>query len=133
MEAAILLAEMDCETVPLLGPLGIVVKTSPTQRSTKYLRDQGFIVAKVEKWNQYAMVRQDVFGFGDLLIAKEGYGIALVQTTSRSNLNARMVKAREIPEFDLWLRAGGKVLFHGWSRRGPRGKRKTWQVEERES
>ncbi len=96
----------------------------------KHLRQQGFIVAKVEQRLPIPgmFVTRDAFNFGDLLIAKEGYGIALVQTTSRANLNARVHKAKLIPEFASWIAAGGKVIWHGWSKRGARGKRKTWEV-----
>lgn len=106
---------------------------TPSARSTKWLRDLGFIVCKVEQRLPIPgkFITRDAFNIGDLLVAKEGFGIALVQVTSMSNLAARERNAREIPELPKWLAAGGKFLMHGWAKKGPRGKRKTWQLVER--
>ena len=108
------------------------MKTSPTQRSTKYLRSFGYIVCKVEQRLPIPgmFVTRDAFGFGDLLAAGKGMGIALVQSTSRVNLSARIAKAKALPEFQKWIDAGGIVIFHGWSKKGKKGKRKLWHVEE---
>src|SRR5205814_7171206 len=60
------------------------LKTSPTQRTLKLLRDEGFQVAPVERWKPAPRfnketgktelfpfgVRVDVYGFGDLLACK---------------------------------------------------------------
>ena len=54
---------------------------TPTQRSLKYLREQGYTVAIVERWNAFAKIRQDLFGFIDLLAIKPGETLA-VQTTA---------------------------------------------------
>jgi hypothetical protein len=57
-------------------------------------------------------------------------GIALVQTTSRSNQSERINKIHEIPEAEGWLKSGGRIFVHGWKLTGPRGaKRKTWEVQ----
>jgi hypothetical protein len=104
--------------------------SSPTQRSLKFLREQGYHAAIVEKFNQFARIRQDVFKFGDLLAMHPEHGIVLVQTTSGSNMAARRTKIAENPLAPAWKAAGGKILLHGWSKQGARGKRKTWQVRE---
>ena len=103
---------------------------SPVQRSLKNLRDRGFLCAIVERWNPYAKVRQDVFGFGDLLIAGDPFGPTLVQVTTSASAAARRAKIHAEPKAKLWKAAGGMILLHGWAKRGPRGKRKTWQVTE---
>ena len=36
-----------------------MAKLSPTQRSLEYLREQGYHVEIVEKWNHWARIRQD--------------------------------------------------------------------------
>jgi|SRR5712664_2965408 len=117
---------------------------SPTQRSLKHLREQGWTACVVEKWIPQIKRRKDVFGFGDLLairvwdmtlngehtdltVKRE---IALVQTTSLNNMAARRDKIMAIPEAAYWKRSGGMILLHGWAKRGPRGQRKTWQVKE---
>jgi hypothetical protein len=106
---------------------------TPSARSTKWLKDRGYIVARVEQRLPIPgmFVTRDAFGFGDLLAARPGNGIFLVQVTSTSNLNAREKKARQIPELWTWLKSGGQFWLHGWSKKGPRGKRKVWTLTER--
>lgn len=88
---------------------------TPTQRSLTYLRDLGFTCAVVERWNPHMRVRQDLFGFADLLAIKPGV-ILLVQVTSGSNTAARRTKilteCRE--NAAKWLDAGGEIEIHGW-------------------
>lgn len=104
--------------------------SSPTQRSLKHFRDQGYSAAIVEKWNQYARIRMDVFGFGDLLVSHPEHGIALVQTTTADHMAARRAKIAANPLAPVWKAAGGKIFLHGWRKAGARGARKTWQVRE---
>lgn len=102
-------------------------RVSPTQRSLKYLREQGYHVGVVEHWNGYVGIRQDLFGFADLIAVKEGCPIMAVQTTSYSNTSARVKKIRSIPESEVWLKAGGVISIHGWKSE-PHGKVKKWSV-----
>lgn len=101
---------------------------SPTQRALKVLRDQGWTVAIVEKWNPHAKVRQDLFGFIDLLAMKQGVLLG-VQVTSTSNMNARKDKALESPNLRAWLITGNQFEVWGFAKKGPRGKRKLWQLD----
>jgi hypothetical protein len=101
---------------------------TPTARSLKKLRDEGWSVCVVEKWIPQMRRRVDAFRFGDLLACKVGSsGAMLVQTTSGTNASARIKKIRTIAEAGIWLAAGNAIQVHGWSKCGPRGKRKTWQ------
>lgn len=101
--------------------------TSPTQRTLAYLRKRGEVAQVVERFNQFAKVRQDLFGFIDIVNLRTG-AIVGVQCTSGGNVAARVNKilnecgdvARE------WLLAGGRIEVWGWAKRGPRGKRKLW-------
>lgn len=103
---------------------------SPTQRSLARLRSQGWLVAVVERWNPYARIRQDLFGFIDL-IAIRGADILAVQATSASNVSSRMLKIKSTQAAALWLESPTRrIVVHGWSKRGDRGKRKTWQCRE---
>src|SRR5512145_3126336 len=52
-------------------------KTRPTKRSLEYLRGQGHLVAVVEKWNPHARVRQDLFGFIDVLAIRRDETLAV--------------------------------------------------------
>ena len=108
---------------------GITV-TSPAQRSLKILRSRGLTCAIVERWNPYAKIRQDLLGFGDILAIGVELGIALVQTTSGSNHDARKDKIRAEPRAQNWKDAGGVIVLHSWAKRGARGKRKTWTLRE---
>lgn len=102
---------------------------SPTSRSLKNLRERGYICQIVEKFNMFSKKRIDLFGFIDILCIKEGEpGTLGVQTTTTGNINARITKAEALQEYHTYL-TGNKVEFHGWSKKGAKGKRKTWQVK----
>ena len=120
-----------------------MAKTSPTQRSTKYLRDRGWIVARVEQRLHMPKspfpITKDAFGFGDLLAAHADIGrVALVQSTGGQggNFAARIRKIIDTPEISelawSWIAAGGIILVHGWAKRGPRGERKKWTLAARQ-
>lgn len=102
------------------------MKTSPTQRSLKLLRAHGWTVAIVERWNAYAKIRQDLFGFADLIAFNIGAPVTLVQTTSASNAAARRAKILENVNAQKWLRCGGNIVLHKWALRGGAGCRKLW-------
>lgn len=117
---------------------------TPVARTLKHYRKQGFTCCVVEKWKpimdprtgqlrQFG-VRVDALGFGDILICKPGWGIALIQATSRSggNYAAHKAKILAIRALVDWKAAGGRVLLVGWGKRGERGKRKTYQIREEE-
>lgn len=108
-------------------------KTSPTQRTLKYLRDLGYSVDKVEHWNAFARRRVDAFDFIDILALKLGSpGVLGVQTTTTSNMGARVRKAKIIPEMKLWIQCGNPLWIIGWSKKGPSGKQKLWTASIKE-
>lgn len=94
--------------------------SSPTQRSLKYLRDAGYTCAIVEHWDHYARKRRDLFGMFDLLCIREGETLA-VQTTSGSNVSARVKKLTESELLAPVRKAGWVVHVHGW-RKGANGR-----------
>ena len=107
--------------------------SSPAQRSLAYLREQGYTAQVVERFNPYAKVRVDLFGFLDLVCIKSGVtGVLGVQTTSTPHLSEREKKILAIPEAVIWLSGSNRILVHGWSKKGKAGKRKLWQLTERE-
>jgi hypothetical protein len=88
---------------------------SPTQRSLEYLREQGYHCEVVEKWNPWSRVRQDLWGWCDILAIRRDEVLA-VQVTA-SGVAARIKK---IQESDTVLRvreAGIRVEVHGWTKR----------------
>ena len=158
--------------------------SSPTVRSLKKLRDDGYMTESVEKWQSFygrhpmhvtveAMlsswrqahpgitehtagmpgyitkglelldvelgkshalsggVRKDLFGFGDIFAVKEG-DFLIVQTTAASGQAARRSKIIALPEAGTWLRAGGRIVVHGWRKKlhKPGGKAMRWHCNE---
>lgn len=93
---------------------------SPTQLTLRYLRDNGWpIVEVVERWNPHARIRQDLFGFVDVL-AIGPQGTLAVQTTSASNAPARVNKitSDELhPALSAAREAGWAIHVHGWQKK----------------
>jgi hypothetical protein len=103
---------------------------TPTSRSLAYLRNAGFSADVVEHWNPFAHIRKDLFGFADILAIRPGEILA-VQTTTDSNVSARLHKISEEPRSGLWLQAGGKIVVHGWKKTIPLGRRRAvWTLRE---
>lgn len=103
---------------------------SPTQRSLKLLRDRNWLVAIVEKWNPYVKIRQDLFGFGDLL-AVRGDEVLIVQCCRGADLSTRVKKIQAEPRAKVWLASiYRQIVVHGWRKVGARGKRKVWECRE---
>jgi hypothetical protein len=98
--------------------------SSPTQRSLKIMRDQGYYAEVVERFNSFTKRRNDFAGFIDILCLGSGE-IVGVQTTSYSNMSARVKKIKESENFDVVIKAGIKIIVHGWRKVGNR-----WQVKE---
>ena len=98
--------------------------SSPTQRSLKYMRDQGYYAEVVEKYNSFTKRRNDFAGFLDILCLGEGEVVG-VQTTSYSNMSARAKKIREHENLEVVRKAGIRILVHGWVKRNNR-----WEVKE---
>lgn len=92
-------------------------KSSPTSKSKALLQRDGWEVAIVERWNAFAKIRQDLFGFADLLCLHPKHGIMAVQTTSRSHTSARIDKIRKERRAHIFLAAGGKIIVHGWKKK----------------
>ncbi len=107
-----------------------MTKLSPTQRTLAYFRGLGFDVGVTEKWNHYAGIRQDLFGFIDLIAMDDVETIA-IQATSGSNTSARTKKILRIPEAHRWVKGPNRrLVVIGWRKlknRGPNGK--WWQAK----
>ena len=95
---------------------------TPTQLSLRWLREQGWTAEVTERWNPHARVRHDLFGFVDVLAVREGETLA-VQTTSATNVPARVRKIRESDLLPVVLGAGWTVRVHGWAKKSNR-----WQL-----
>ncbi len=111
---------------------------SPTQRALAILRGHDYVAAVTEQWNPHARVRQDLFGFCDVLAVRPGTTLA-VQATSASNVASRFAKLTdtETPVGQrVWdcLRAGWRIEVWGLrqkaDRHGSKLKARTLVLEE---
>lgn len=100
---------------------------SPAKRSLKLLRETGHQAQVVERWNQFAKVRQDLFGWIDIVaVDPKTSGILGVQTTTTAHQAERLQKAKGNGALVAWLLAGGRLSIHGWRKSSNR-----WVVTER--
>jgi hypothetical protein len=88
---------------------------SLTLRTTKHLREQGYLVATVEHYNSFTRRKHDLFGCIDLLAIGNGETLA-IQVTSRSNMSARIKKIQDNLALPEMLRSKWRILVHGWDR-----------------
>jgi len=106
---------------------------SPTQRTLREMQSMGRLAAVVERWNPHVGphgIRQDLFGFIDLIALDAGRGIIGIQCCARSGHAAHRTKicedrneiARE------WLRCGGHIEIWSWAKQKVKrgGKAERW-------
>ncbi len=104
---------------------------SPTARSLALLRKRGAVPGVVERWNPGARVRQDFLGFADIVAVEPGrVGSVAVQACVTGDQAKRLAKICAEARARTWLAAANRIVIHGWAKRGPRGKRKTWTLSE---
>lgn len=88
---------------------------SPTQRSLKTLRERGYFCWIVEHWDGFCHKRRDLWGFADILALKDDEVLA-VQTTSGSNVSARVRKIADHDNVGHVRKAGIGIHVHGWTK-----------------
>lgn len=102
---------------------------SMTQLTLKCLRGSlGDTAEVVERWNPYARVTQDLFGFVDIVSLRMPLAaIVAVQCTSSGNLSKRVDKiiGECGVEAKKWLSCGGRIEAWGWRKILSRG-REVW-------
>jgi hypothetical protein len=93
---------------------------TPTALSLRLLRADGWLVDVCERWvptgNGVGKVRKDLFGLVDL-VALRGDTTMGVQTTSNSNVNARLNKINDDEHrsaLHALQAAGWLIVVHGW-------------------
>lgn len=77
------------------------------------MRERGYRCAVVEHWNPWAKIRQDLFGFIDVLAIGERDTVG-IQACNYTDVSKRVAK---ISEHDNWPhvnRAGWRVVVQGW-------------------
>jgi len=101
---------------------------SPTARTLEYCRDKlGWHVQVVEKWNQWAHKRIDLFGCIDI-VAIAGDQIIGIQATDDTSHSKRREKALHEPRLRAWLAAKAGFEVWSWGKKGAAGKRKLWTL-----
>ena len=101
---------------------------TPTARSLKKLRDEGWTPDVVESYNYFTKKRKDFFGIADIV----AYGsdseiekgvLRAIQCTSYSNISARVRKIEDSEHLGGLRDAGMRIEVWGW-RKDP--KKKKW-------
>ena len=85
---------------------------SPTQRSLKQLRADGWHCEIVEHFNAFTKRRIDLFGWADILAVRGDDLPLLVQVTS-TGVSARIKKIEQSETFPL-VKGKFNVQVHGW-------------------
>lgn len=113
-----------------------MAKVSPTQRSLRLLRQEGGCPAIVEKFNSFIKIRQDAWGFVDIISLNPSKGeITFVQVTTMAHLPEHREKCFANPNLKNLLDAGGVFELHGWRKlkekilNGKKGRREVWKCE----
>jgi len=100
---------------------------SPTQCTLDKWRKVGYTVAVVEKWNPHMKIRQDLFGFIDVLAIGKDETVA-IQSTTKHNLKSRITKIESDDLFEkvsAVREAGWRIIAEGWHKPKHR-----WECEE---
>lgn len=116
----------------------------PLQRSKRYLEEKGWHVWIVEVWNSWAHIRQDMYGFADLVaIRHDNKGVWAINACEdngevKSHIDKYLngwdhpKKGRQPPNSHLpvWLAGGNRFSIAGWGKRSSAGQlsRKVWTL-----
>lgn len=93
-------------------------------RSLAHLRKLGYVAGVVERWNAHAGVRQDLFGFIDIVACKPGE-VLFVQTTSAAGIRDHIEKVMRHDNYAAVKASGARIVIHGWSKMANR-----WHLRE---
>ncbi len=89
---------------------------SAVQYSLKKLRSLGYTCGITEKWNAHVHIKQDLFGFIDIVAMLPGMPLLAIQATGNMNGAAHMKKILGEPRALVWLQAGGRIFLHSWEK-----------------
>jgi hypothetical protein len=87
---------------------------SPTSRSLKVCRDNGWSYFRAEHYNYFAKKRYDAFGFADLLVLDDEPGTLYVQCTTGDNAAARRHKILSNRHAYVSLQRGNRIEVWAW-------------------
>ena len=104
---------------------------TPTQRTLKLMRERGWIAEVTERSIPGANIRKDLWTFCDVLcIHPESGEILAVQTTSASNMAARVKKIGDCELTPIVRKCGIGIHVHGWI--APTKNKRLWTVREKD-
>jgi len=88
-----------------------------------WLRKRGYTVAVVERWNPHAKIRQDLFGFIDVM-AFNGDEILAIQGTNPKDYAGHRAALIEdhTGRIRAWLESGGKLMLVAWRKLAKRNR-----------
>lgn len=105
-----------------------------TQKAMAEMRSRGWTCAVTEKWNPHARIRQDLFGFVDLIALRPGATAGeprtlAVQVTT-TDTSTRQKKITGLPAALVWLQCANAIEVWGYKKKsgGVRGGRKLWTL-----
>lgn len=76
-----------------------------------------------ERWVPKANVRKDLFGIADIVAARPEYTeVMLIQTTTKSNMSARVKKINAHENTQILRDSGFQINVHGWYKEGGKWK-----------
>ena len=96
-----------------------------TQFTLKRLKNTGYLAAITEHFNVHVRragggfgIRQDLFGFIDILALRGTEPVLAVQSTSAKQMSPHLKKIREDRRENAvaWLKAGGRIELWGWKK-----------------
>lgn len=95
------------------------MSTSPTQRTIRALKDQGRMCGIVERFNQHAGpfgIRQDLFGFIDIISLDPERGVVAIQACgSDYAAHYRKITEERADNVIEWLKTpGAKLELWAW-------------------
>ena len=99
---------------------------SPMQRSLRKWKERGYDCHITEHYDFFAKRKKDLFGFSDFIALGNGE-VVVVQTTSASNLAARVTKIANAEHVGAVRKAGIRIIAEGW-----RKAKEGWVCNERD-
>lgn len=105
-----------------------------TQLSLRWAESNGYdlvevVERKVPSVPGRPMTTRDLFNIGDILCVRADPAETLIlQTTSAGGFYDRKTRLINNPATRILLRAGWRVMLHGWSQKAPRAR---WELKKK--
>jgi hypothetical protein len=93
---------------------------SSTEKTIALLRKQGWQAENVERWNNFAKKRKDLFGVIDIVAIREGETLGIQATEGMNNKSNRVKKIKASAKAEMWKLAGNRLEVWTWRKIGGR-------------